>query len=307
MIDDIELDRITSPPPPEFRTRIGPLPDGRIEVRVSKSFMERHVRCPEQARATLVGAYPFVDSKASAFGTAAHYGAERTARLWQEHDAFGDLDMATEAWTKAAHVWFALWERHGFALEPATSGRIGSMQHGANLLARVGDMWLEHVVPTLCPDVAGWEIEQFKSFTLVDDDRWVISIVGAADLNDGVTAIDYKTGRPGQTWRLERYDVQTTIYSLLHSTPRAAIVDLPREHPNEPKIHAFERTDAHAAMLIAQLEAIAAKAARGLDGPWDIRPVDTHCSERQCPVFAAGECRGAHPELAIFPDERTGR
>lgn len=277
---------------------VGTLADGRLDIRISKSWLETYRQCPEQARRRLVEPGADTSGCAAVLGTAAHLGIELTLREWQ---ALGrvDVDVMERTWAEAMLWWHRQWGASNWADQ--AHHRISSSAHGAHLLADIANRWYLHVVPRLHPDMAAWRVEERCARVFVEGDRWRITLVGTVDLVTDGGCYDWKTGQVPPAWKMQRYDVQSTIYQLLTGQP-LSLVYLPREHPEVVEIMKVDRHPGYTKALTAEVLTIADRIADvGLGVPWDRRPTDWHCSERWCPVFARGECMGAH--LSIYPDE----
>lgn len=259
---------------------LGFLPDGRIHVVISQSWLNTFAACPEQARATLFdGRRQESENIDALFGKAFHAmvearisGVPRLAALNQAH---------------AVHA-------------PAGVG--STPEHMANpdqrqaLLGKLLDLWEKELSHVNWAIADGVEVSAQRP--AYEDDNIVVELHGTADVLLPKDILDWKTtSRKWLGWEVERYNLQSTVYSFIHQRPRTTFCVLDTRKITYQEFPVI-RTEGHIASLlddtIAPVAGLiqATVASKGRTTRWPATGHDWHCSPWRCANW--GFCKGSH-------------
>lgn len=267
--------------------------DGRMEVVFSQSWLNTFMECPEQARLEMVGQMPKSSSDATAIGTAVHAGIE--AVLLNKGDPLEAATQAFEAEVMQPHF---RWVQ--------TKTLATAHQHIAMAL----DAWHATIFPQLSA-VRSIE-EKFRLFLCSGETAgkpWVAYVEGAwdAEFDDGLwdwkTANDerkYKGGFGGEGWKLKRWAIQPTVYTLAKATRDDCFDSQPFtfgamvKGTSMAQTLEVQRGPDEWAWLRVQVGSIMALITANLP-QWPLNDQHALCSGKFCPVWDS--CKGKHVTL----------
>jgi len=269
------------------------------EHRFRQSWLGTLEKCPEMARHEHAGTMPRIESDATAVGTAFHEAVEAALSSWQtqgaplrELDAIEIGQLAFDGLLDQIR-----WQKYN-----ENSAR--------KYIATAVSAWYRETLPQLGGPVA---MEHSFDEVFHEDDERVIRLTGTIDyLDSKVGLVDWKTGsRKYELWEKQRWAIQPTVYTWAwHGAGSNPLVGEQREALIEPTdrftftyfVHFRDggvqrlevmRTQADWSWLREKCIAVAQQIEAGLDS-WPRNDAGWWCSARWCPIFAAGECKGAH-------------
>ena len=301
-------------------------------IYIHQSDIDQYRKCPEQLRLDYRGEYLDYDTDSAMIGTLTHNFIENCLHF--VIDA-GDWPAATtvQDWVRAEQAtldksWDSWWHQPQLVPDKATALK---MVEACCLL------WWQNVPPLLNhTNPLEWKVEvpfeiKVGTVTVWRSPTDVVGVVyevflrGHVDFFDGIKPWDWKTrtsdlSRDG--WKLDRYDIQSTVYTFALSTLLGRDVNdflfayTPRLMPNGTQKYSFDthlvtRNSGQWAKMIETAQAVARQALTLSDQPWALGSSDWWCGERWCSEFAQGRCMGEHmsihPEAAVELTRLVGK
>lgn len=257
-------------------------PDGRWVHTFSASWLREYATCPERARRRYFGITKRSASEYTALGSAFHAGVEFAIR-----SKMGEEQAEVNA-TDAALLTLEGIEAQADFLE---GGKIGP-EDRRRLLAQHLNTFTEKVLPELQPVAVEHE---FDVPVHVDPFREV-RLRGRIDYIDAqLGVIDWKTaGSPHKTWEAERWDVQSTVYTLAEKARTGTAPDGLRYvvfvHDKALQTYTIERNEQHMEWVRLQAVQAARMVESGLPH-WVMNDAGWWCAEKWCPAWQ--DCKGA--------------
>lgn len=273
--------------------------DGRWTHTFSQTTLSNFQQCPEQARQILHKEVTSETTDSNALGTGAHSGAEY---LLFEKRAGREPDLRT-------------------AIEVAinTIDDIGEWKYTKmsrkSVYATVPDLVTRFAVNIL-PLVEPLDIERKFDVLLYEGKHRTIRLAGTMDCVDhSFVPHDWKfPGHTYEQWEKQRFAIQPTVYcyavDALHNpdhvtgemgeyvfTYGITTID------GETQVFDVARGPGHVAWLKQVCSQVAWMIENMGQGPWPMLDAGWHCSEKWCPVFAAGKCKGEHmaDDWKVYP------
>lgn len=273
-----------------------------LEFTYRQSWLGEYVLCPERARLKWFELVPDGPSDATAIGTGAHAGIEYIIRGGSHAEA---IQYARDAFVMETH------EPHYRWVQVKTEET--AFRHIETAL----DGWLWKVEPLLGTPI--WVEQEFKFHfvtLLLPDGRTVgINLSGTADFADEAGVWDWKTckdpskytaGWGGEGWKLKRFGIQPTVYTL--AGQHEGLWDLLSwgDAPWSFTYAAMTKASRSATLLpvertatdVAWLKRLCINATKMLvsDLPeWPLNDQSALCSEQWCPAHSI--CKGADAPL----------
>lgn len=259
--------------------------------------------CPERGRLTLTGNMPKVETDAAALGTGAHYGMECAIQAILDGEApLGPnriFELMVEEFDRISQL-------DGFEWKKYKRPKV------VKYLESIAWVFFEEIYCDLDP--IGIEIP-FNGLVIYEDDERVIKIngtidlldkkMGAADWKTAGDARKYKAGWGGEAWKLERWEIQPTVYiqALLllgYLDPDAdqwPFTYLPFGLGSKGEV-SFEpltvyRHQGDLDWLVEKCLSYAKQVEAEVE-PWPKQDNHALCSEKWCPAW--DQCKGAHYE-----------
>jgi hypothetical protein len=269
-------------------------PDGRWIHNFRQSFLNDVRMCPEMARRKLLGLVEDETGDAALVGTAIHTGIEAFL--------LGEANSLDEVLAQGYETW---WSERDNLSEPWRI--IKDDAEAEDCIGKTLNRWWAEVLEQLPQEEL--LIEQRFSHMVLSDDTRDIYIEGTKDVEYSGGVIDWKTTMrtyKRNEWKHQRYDVQPTIYLWSHLLNYGSLGTfrywrLPRNGGECEHLDITRRLGDFRAMEVEMIN-LATLIEAELPA-WPLNPSDWWCSEKWCPTFAAGECRGAH--VSINPEFAT--
>lgn len=265
--------------------------DGRLQVTFSQSWLNTFMECPEQARREMAGTLPYSPTDATAIGTGVHAGIEHVLK----REDGNPLDAAIAAFdAEVQHINFR-WVQ------------VKKKDTAYSHIQQALDAWATHIFPQLGEPI-GIE-EPFRLFLCSGEDRgvpWVAYIEGTwdAEFADGLwdwkTAGDerkYKDGFGGEGWKLKRWAIQPTVYTLALATkyddfsPKEFTYAAMVKGTDTCQVLNVQRDESHWAWLREQVASVMALIVSDVD-PWPLNDHSALCSPKWCMAWPT--CKGAY-------------
>lgn len=264
--------------------------DGRFIHRFRQSTLGELDECPERGRLVLTNQMPRIETDAAAVGTAVHAGIEAM---------LGGKGLAA-AWEMAFDTFALIAQSDNFVWAKYRPDQVEPMIRNCLVTFEA------QLLPDLDP--AGVEIP-FDDVFLHEDDERVIYLNGTIDYFDkSAGAWDWKTsgderkykqGFGGESWKLDRWNIQGPTYTK-------ALVALGFLDPEGPwdftfgafvlpggklQTHTLQLVPAHHSWLAAKCMGWAKLIEAELD-EWPTTDNQALCSPKWCPVWE--QCKGKH-------------
>jgi hypothetical protein len=256
--------------------------------------------CTERGRHSIEGTYPEDNTDATAIGTAVHAGIEHRLRSGASADIC---------------VGVALDE---FAVISATPGfrwvKVKKAQTACRYIEVAVRSWFSDVLPKLGSPV--W-VEQDFNFVADERDGLQVRLSGTIDyldsahgLMDWKTAGDvrkYQGGYGGEGWKLKRWGVQPTVYTLAQHTLLGHTPPLPFTFVANTKgtdewtwlgeEQGLVRDETHWSWLIEQMWSYVGLIRSGL-AVWPKNDQHALCSPDWCQAW--NDCKGKHENITTI-------
>lgn len=266
--------------------------------------------CPEQVRLQATGEYFEADSDSAYIGTLTHRFIELVVGMgkangeWPSEVALNETLQLLQA--DLTGKWDSLWQ-HPHQIKSLDEALAYVEQACVNWWVNVrpeidlGDhILLEHPFDLHL----GW----VPNLTGKDSE---VRLRGTIDFVNLTTATikDWKTSKAAtgyNMWKLERYDIQSTVYSWAAHELFDSNFTFEYHHmargSDAHVMNSLTPTSSDFSRMKGEVMSWAATILRlGLDSPWPIGPMDWWCSSRWCSHHARGLCMGK--ESQIFPED----
>lgn len=268
----------------------------RTEMEVSQSWLNEFRLCPERARLEMVKAdLPDMSSDATHTGNAVHAFAE--SYLTQIVDGFATETVPDELTAREAGLKLLTEaEEAGVRLTHAPHWKSVRERFGRACTQWLMWFWNHWDEGHINVEVSEWRIEMPVQFQMPEMPG--VTFLGSVDFYDGWSAFDWKSGQIPQEWEVQRWNIQSTIY-----TEGILALDLPinafifvytsgrqmRDENNKlylppPAEIVVERQDSpHISRLLAEIESVRTLISKyGVNEPWPLRTDTWACSEKWC-------------------------
>lgn len=258
--------------------------DGERTITFHQSWINTFAKCPEQGRLQMLKLLPRKETDATAIGTSFHSGIEVLVTGGTDREA---IDAAYAKFDELRE----LPEFEYVQVKTPTTAR--------RIIFNALWGFYDHVLPTLGTTIT---VEQHFNLELARRGSTTLRLAGTWDLEDDEALHDWKTaGRPYESWEVERWYVQPTVYSWAHAQinggemPPFKYTIAIKSGTGRSEIQRLtvQRHQGHVQWLEAQLWAIVdlfdatASGARA----WPLLDQGWHCSAKWCPVWHS--CKGA--------------
>lgn len=256
------------------------LPDGRMQLTVSQSWLNDALSCPELARKLLEGEVEGTTGPEAELGISVHEGVAHLLQGGTLPDAYQLVkDLASKVKVGPDHKWknvkvsdLALdcldaWDR-GIKDKGVRSQIIGDVVHVEHQFTR--NVW--------------------------DSDEFVINVQGTIDLVTTHGLWDWKfSAKKWQQWEVQRYNLQSAMYTLamfgIPDKPVSFKFGVVNPDNLQTQVVEVTRDAGHVKALLDQIHSFAVLAAANLPR-WPLAGQDWRCSKKWCPAWDG--CRGGH-------------
>lgn len=258
---------------------LGFLPDGRIHVVVSQSWLNSYAACPEQARANLFDGVRSPENVDTAFGKAFHAAVEAL--------------IGGESRLAALQLGF---EAHAHLGTAATPAHMTTADMRQRLLDKVLAVWERQYAGHDWAVVDGVEVSNQR--VAYADDRIVVELHGTADVLLPGVIVDWKTtSRKWLGWEVERYNLQSVVYTFLFERPKTIFCVLDTRKFTYQEFSVVRPPGAVAHLLADLVEPVAHTIVSTVSSRWPVKrwPAtghDWHCSPWRCANW--DNCKGSH-------------
>jgi hypothetical protein len=249
-----------------------------------QSWLNTFQKCPEQARLSMRGELPRVETDATAIGTSLHAAIEHALLMGADYD---------ECLNEALLKFLELSELPHFEWK-----QVATMATAQRYIANCFTAFYRWVLPTLGEPLS---IERYFKVPLDEYRGYKVMLAGTWDVEFHDSLKDWKTaGRPYEAWEVDRWYIQPTAYAYAHSVLRGGpmpafeyIVHLKGATVQPPQRLLVQRHEGHVEWLRQQLRRIIDlyEATEHGERAWPLMDQSWHCSPKWCSVYS--ECKGA--------------